>query len=207
MFNLYKSLIKPLADVLSAIVLLVMLSPVIVCSGILLVFANRGRVFFLQKRPGLNARVFTIIKFKTMRDAFDDYGRPLPDDLRLTRIGRIVRSASLDELLQLINVLKGEMSIVGPRPLLVGYLPRYSKEQMRRHEVKPGITGLAQVNGRNSINWEDKFRLDVEYVDRMSFWLDMKILMMTFLNVVRRKGISADGHATMEEFKGTNYGT
>lgn len=139
-----------------------------------------------------------------MRDAFDDKGLPLVDEVRLTKFGRFVRSASLDELLQLVNVLKGDMSLVGPRPLLMQYLPRYSKEQARRHEVKPGITGWAQVNGRNTISWEEKFRLDVEYVDNQSFLLDCKILWITFLNVIRRKGISAEGHATMEEFKGTN---
>ena len=137
-----------------------------------------------------------------MRDAFDKEGFPLPDDLRLTKVGSIVRSASLDELLQLINVLKGDMSLIGPRPLLMQYLSRYSLEQARRHEVKPGITGWAQVNGRNAISWEQKFKLDVEYVEKQSFALDIKILWMTFLNVIQRKGISADGHVTMEEFKG-----
>lgn len=137
-----------------------------------------------------------------MRDAFDDKGAPLPDEVRLTKVGKFVRSASIDELLQLINVLKGEMSLVGPRPLLMQYLERYSPVQARRHEVKPGITGLAQVNGRNAIGWEEKFGLDVEYVDKQSFWLDCKILLMTFLNVIKRKGISSDGHVTMEEFKG-----
>ena len=162
------------------------------------------KVFLFQQRPGLNARPFTIIKFKTMRDALDDKGAPLSDEVRLTKIGRFVRSASLDELLQLVNVLKGDMSLVGPRPLLMHYLPRYSKEQACRHDVKPGITGWAQVKGRNSISWEEKFRLDIEYVDKQSFWLDCKILWLTFLNVTQRKGISADGHATMEEFKGSN---
>ena len=139
-----------------------------------------------------------------MRDAFDDEGKPLPDHLRLTKVGQYVRSASLDELLQLINVLKGNMSLVGPRPLLIQYLSRYCQEQSRRHNVRPGITGWAQVNGRNAISWEEKFRLDVDYVDKQSFWLDCKILWMTFLNVIQRKGISADGHATMEEFKGNS---
>ncbi len=137
-----------------------------------------------------------------MRDAFDNDGIPLSDDVRLTKVGSIVRSASLDELLQLVNVLKGDMSLVGPRPLLIQYLSRYSPEQSRRHEVKPGITGWAQVNGRNEISWEQKFKYDVEYVEKLSFILDFKILRMTFLNVLRRKGISADGHVTMEEFKG-----
>ncbi len=137
-----------------------------------------------------------------MRDAFDDSGKPLPDQVRLTKVGKFVRSASLDELLQLINVLKGDMSLVGPRPLLMQYLERYTPEQARRHEVKPGITGWAQVNGRNAISWEKKFKYDVEYVEKQSFILDIKILWMTFINVIQRKGISADGHVTMEEFKG-----
>ena len=189
---------------MSAFVLLVILSPIIVSSGLLLFLTNRGKVFFFQQRPGLNARPFIIIKFKTMRDDFDDQGNPLPDEVRLTKVGRFVRSASLDELLQLVNVLKGDMSLVGPRPLLMHYLPRYSIEQARRNEVKPGITGWAQVNGRNAISWEEKFRLDVDYVDKQSFVMDVKILWMTFLNVIKRKDISAEGHATIEEYKGTN---
>ncbi len=170
---------------------------------LILALVNKGNVFFLQERPGYKAKPFKIIKFKTMRDAFDQKGDPLPDEDRLTKIGQFVRSASLDELLQLINVLKGNMSLVGPRPLLMQYLARYNTEQLRRHEVKPGITGWAQVNGRNAIKWEEKFRLDVEYVDRQSFFLDIKILGMTLLNVIKRKGISADGHVTMEEFMGS----
>lgn len=138
-----------------------------------------------------------------MMDAFDEKGNPLPDELRLTKVGKFVRSASIDELLQLINVLKGDMSLVGPRPLLMHYLERYSAEQARRHEVKPGITGWAQVNGRNAISWEQKFKLDVQYVEKQSFILDLMILWITFLNVIKRKGISADGHVTMEEFKGS----
>ncbi len=137
-----------------------------------------------------------------MVDAFDSHGNPLPDEERLTKIGKFVRSASLDELLQLVNVIKGDMSLIGPRPLLMRYLPRYSSEQARRHEVKPGITGWAQVNGRNAISWEQKFKYDVEYVDNQTLILDLKILWLTFLNVIQRKGISSDGHATMEEFKG-----
>jgi len=200
----YKKLVKPIADFWSALLLLVILTPIIVITIFLLAFVHRGSVFFLQQRPGLNSFPFKIIKFKTMRDSFDSNGIPLPDEERLTKVGQFVRSASFDELLQLVNVLKGDMSLVGPRPLLMHYLPRYSKEQARRHEVKPGITGWAQVNGRNAINWEEKFRLDVEYVDKQSFWLDCKILWMTFLNVIQRKGISADGHVTMAEFMGEN---
>jgi lipopolysaccharide/colanic/teichoic acid biosynthesis glycosyltransferase len=200
--NSYKNIVKPIADFWSALLLLVILSPIILITILFLAFANRGSIFFFQQRPGLNSLPFKIIKFKTMRDAYDENGKPLPDELRLTKVGKFVRSASIDELLQLINVLKGEMSLVGPRPLLMQYLERYTPEQARRHEVKPGITGWAQVNGRNAIGWEKKFRLDIEYVDMQSFWLDCKILWMTFLNVIQRKGISADGHATMGEFGG-----
>jgi undecaprenyl phosphate N,N'-diacetylbacillosamine 1-phosphate transferase len=200
----YIKIVKPVADFWSALLLLVILSPVILLTIFLLAFANRGSVFFFQQRPGVNSLPFKIIKFKTMRDAYDENGNPLADELRLTKVGKFVRSASIDELLQLINVLKGDMSLVGPRPLLMQYLERYTLIQARRHEVKPGITGWAQVNGRNTLSWEEKFKLDVEYVEKVSFSLDLKILWMTFLNVVQRKGISADGHATMEEFKGLN---
>ena len=186
-----------------SIFLLILLSPLILFTAILLFLTNRGKIFFFQQRPGLKNKPFYIVKFKTMVDAFDSQGNPLPDEERLTKIGKFVRSASLDELLQLVNVIKGDMSLIGPRPLLMRYLPRYSSEQARRHEVKPGITGWAQVNGRNALSWEDKFKLDVEYVEKVSFSLDLKILWMTFLNVVQRKGISADGHATMEEFRGS----
>jgi lipopolysaccharide/colanic/teichoic acid biosynthesis glycosyltransferase len=179
-----------------------MLSPFILITILLLLIANKGSVFFLQMRPGLNAQPFKIIKFKTMRDAFDEYGKPLPDAIRLTKVGRFIRATSLDEVLQLINVLKGEMSLVGPRPLLMQYLERYTPEQARRHQVKPGITGWAQVNGRNAISWEEKFSYDVEYVNKQSLLLDIKILWMTIVNVLQRKGISADGQATMDEFMG-----
>ena len=199
---MFKHFIKPLGDFFIALFLLIILSPIILFTAILLFLANNGKVFFFQQRPGLNSKPFKIVKFKTMRDAFDKDGIPLPDDVRLTKVGSIVRSSSLDELLQLVNVLKGDMSLVGPRPLLMQYISRYSPEQSRRHEVKPGITGWAQVNGRNAISWEQKFRFDVEYVEKQSFTLDIKILWMTFLNVIQRKGISADGHVTMEEFKG-----
>ena len=199
---MYRHFIKPLCDFFIALFLLIILSPIILLTAILLFLTNNGKVFFFQQRPGLNSKPFKIIKFKTMRDAFDKEGIPLPDDLRLTKVGTIFRSASLDELLQLINVLKGDMSLIGPRPLLMQYLPRYSPEQAKRHNVKPGITGWAQVNGRNAISWEEKFKLDVEYVEKQSLLLDMKILWMTFINVLQRKGINADGHVTMEEFKG-----
>jgi undecaprenyl phosphate N,N'-diacetylbacillosamine 1-phosphate transferase len=198
---MYKYISKPLADFFAALILMFVLCPIIVLTAIFLFISNKGSVFFFQQRPGLNSKPFKIVKFKTMRDAFDEKGAPLPDEVRLTKVGNIVRSASLDELLQLVNVIKGDMSIVGPRPLLMQYLSRYSPEQSKRHNVKPGITGLAQVNGRNAISWEQKFKYDVEYVEKQSFLLDMKILWLTFINVAKRKGISADGHATMEEFK------
>jgi undecaprenyl phosphate N,N'-diacetylbacillosamine 1-phosphate transferase len=199
---MYRHFIKPLCDFFIALFLLTILSPIILLTAILLFLANNGKIFFFQQRPGLNSKPFKIVKFKTMMDAFDNAGIPLPDHVRLTMVGSIVRSVSVDELLQLINVLKGDMSLVGPRPLLMQYLSRYSLDQARRHEVKPGITGWAQVNGRNAISWEQKFKYDVEYVEKQSFNLDIKILWMTFLNVIQRKGISADGHVTMEEFKG-----
>ncbi len=199
---MYKAIVKRIFDFIVALFLLFILSPLIFLTIVFLAIANRGNIFFLQLRPGLQGKSFKIIKFKTMCDVFDLSGNPLPDEDRLTKIGQLVRSVSLDELLQLINVLKGDMSLVGPRPLLTQYLSRYTPEQLRRHNVRPGITGWAQVNGRNALSWEEKFKLDVEYVEKVSFALDMKILCMTFLNVVQRKGISADGCATMEEFRG-----
>jgi lipopolysaccharide/colanic/teichoic acid biosynthesis glycosyltransferase len=201
--NGYRDGVKPVSDLFAAVVLLVLLFPILVSTTVVLAFAHRGAVFFLQERPGRGAKPFKIIKFKTMRDEWDAQGLPLPDEKRLTRVGRWVRSASLDELLQLVNVVKGDMSLVGPRPLLMRYLPRYSPEQYRRHEVKPGITGWAQVNGRNAISWEEKFALDVEYVERQSFTVDILILWKTVGSVFARRGISAQGHATMEEFWGT----
>jgi lipopolysaccharide/colanic/teichoic acid biosynthesis glycosyltransferase len=199
---LYKKLIKPIADLLIGLLLLFVLSPVIVLTMLFLAIANRGNVFFLQLRPGLNGKPFRIIKFKTMRDAFDENGTPLPDQVRLTKIGQFVRSTSLDELLQLVNVLKGDMSLVGPRPLLMQYLERYSSEQSRRHEVKPGITGWAQVNGRNAISWPEKFKLDVYYVNHQSFWLDLKILLLTVQKVFLRANINASTESPMEPFLG-----
>lgn len=199
---MYKGFIKYVGDFIFSFILLILLSPLILLTAVFLFLANRDKVFFFQQRPGLNSKPFFIVKFKTMRDAFDDNGELLPDEIRLTKVGRIIRSTSLDELLQLINVLKGDMSLVGPRPLLMRYLPRYSERQAKRNKVKPGITGWAQVNGRNAISWEQKFEFDVEYVEKQSFLLDLKILWLTFLNVIQRKGISADGQATMDEFKG-----
>lgn len=198
---MYKHFIKPLCDFIIALLLLIILSPIILFTAILLFFTNNGKVLFFQQRPGLNTKPFKIIKFKTMKDAFNNEGVPLPDDVRLTKVGSIIRSASLDELLQLINVLKGEMSLVGPRPLLMQYLTRYSPEQAKRHDVKPGITGWAQVNGRNAISWEQKFNFDIDYVEKQSLYLDLKILCITFINVICRNGINEDGNVTSSEFK------
>ncbi|MBE3573595.1 MAG: sugar transferase [Moorella humiferrea] len=195
--------IKRLIDFFVAFIGLIILSPLLILIA-LLVRVNMGApVLFRQVRPGLHSRPFILYKFRTMRDLRDDEGCLLPDEMRLTRLGRILRSTSLDELPELFNVLKGEMSLVGPRPLLMEYLNRYTPEQARRHEVKPGITGWAQVNGRNAITWEEKFKLDVWYVDNWNLGLDLKILGTTFIKVLKREGISAGGHATMPEFRGS----
>lgn len=195
---------KIIFDKSIALVYLILSSPVILAVMGLLFFANHGRIFFIQQRPGINGRPFNIIKFKTMSDRTDQTGQLLPDAERLHGIGKIIRKLSIDELPQLINVLKGDMSIVGPRPLLMEYLPLYSSEQARRHDVRPGITGWAQVNGRNAINWQDKFKLDVWYVDNMSFLLDLKILWLTLLKVTKSEGITQSGHATAEKFRGNS---
>lgn len=196
------SLEKRFFDLLFAVLILVLTFPVALAAFIILLFSNRGHVFFLQKRPGLHGKPFHIIKFKTMNDISDKSGKLLPDARRLTRAGRLIRKTSLDELPQLINVLKGDMSFVGPRPLLMEYLPLYSPEQARRHDVRPGITGWAQVNGRNAISWDNKFKLDVWYVDNMSFLLDLKILWLTLFKVIKSEGITQNGHATAEKFRG-----
>lgn len=195
-------MIKRVFDIAIGIVLLAVLAPLFAVLAIAVAW-NMGRpVLFRQLRPGLHGRPFEMIKFRTMRDAVDGDGRPLPDAERLTALGRFLRAASLDELPELWNVLKGDMSLVGPRPLLMEYMELYSPEQARRHEVKPGITGWAQVNGRNAISWEEKFRHDVWYVDNRSFLLDLKILLLSVVKVLSRQGISADGEATMPRFKG-----
>lgn len=199
---MYQTFFKRVFDCAFAIGLLIVSSPILGCAILVLLIQNKGKVFFLQQRPGLKGKPFKIIKLKTMRDLFDEKGEALPDEKRLTRIGKLIRSLSIDELPQLLNVLKGDMSIIGPRPLLMSYLDRYSKEQAKRHNVRPGITGWAQVNGRNAISWEEKFKFDVEYVENLNFSLDIKILYMTFLNVLFRKNINSKEHATMEEFKG-----
>ncbi len=191
-------------DRLLALTGLLLASPVFVLVWMVLMVANRGEPFFTQQRPGLNGRIFRIIKFRTMNNRRGEDGELLPDADRLTAAGRFVRKTSLDEIPQLINVLVGDMSLIGPRPLLVDYLSLYSREQARRHEVRPGITGWAQVNGRNAIDWETRFALDVWYVDHLSFLLDLKILGLTVLKVFRSEGISAAGSATMEKFTGSD---
>ena len=195
--------IKRLFDIIVSAVAVILLLPVLLIVMLLVRIKLGSPVFFRQVRPGKDCKPFKMIKFRTMLDAIDSTGNPLPDSERLTKFGAFLRSTSLDEVPGLWNVLKGDMSLVGPRPLLVEYLELYSPEQARRHEVRPGITGWAQVNGRNAISWEDKFKLDVWYVDNHSFWLDFKILLLTVKKVFLREGISADGEATMSKFKGT----
>lgn len=203
MKSIYKNYIKRVLGFLIALTALVCLSPLLLVVTIWLHFANRGAgAFFLQERPGKDGRIFKIVKFKTMTDERDDTGNLLPDSQRLTRVGRFVRSTSIDELPQLFNVLNGDMAIIGPRPLLVRYLPLYSPEQARRHEVRPGITGWAQCHGRNALSWDEKFKLDVWYVDHCSLLTDLKIILITVRKVLAHDGISQNGQATMEEFKG-----
>lgn len=199
---MYIRFIKPFFDVLFSAAALFITLPITLFVFIGLFFANKGQSFFVQARPGLKGKTFYVIKFKTMTDERDASGNLLPDEKRLKGVGKFVRKTSLDELPQLINVLKGDMSFVGPRPLLTEYLPLYDARQRRRHEVKPGITGWAQVNGRNTISWEKKFEYDTWYVDHLSFFLDIKILLLTVLKVLRAEGISSEQSVTMEKFKG-----
>lgn len=202
---MYNSFLKRLLDLIIAFLACLIMSPFIIVITLWLHFANKGSgAFFFQKRPGKNGKIFKVIKYKTMTDERDQNGNLLPDEKRLTKVGRFVRSTSIDELPQLINVLKGDMALIGPRPLLVEYLPLYSKEQARRHDVRPGITGWAQVNGRNAISWKKKFELDIWYVDHCSFTLDMKIVFLTIKKVFKREGISSDTSVTMEMFNGNN---
>lgn len=202
---MYRNFFKRFFDIILSITALLVLSPLLLLFTIVLSLANRGAgTFFTQQRPGKGEKIFKLIKFKTMTDEQDETGKLLPDAKRLTKTGKIIRSLSIDELPQLINVLKGDMSLVGPRPLLVHYLPLYSREQARRHEVRPGITGWAQVQGRNSIDWDKRFELDVWYVDHLSLGLDIKILWMTVMKVFKREGINAVGAATMKPFKGND---
>ena len=203
MKGIYRNYIKRFFDFLIALVALICLSPLLLVVTIWLHFANKGAgAFFVQERPGKDAKIFKIIKFKTMTDERDASGELLPDSKRLTRVGRFVRATSIDELPQLFNVLVGDMAIIGPRPLLVRYLPLYSPEQARRHEVRPGITGWAQCHGRNTLSWAEKFKLDVWYVDHCSFMTDLKIILITIKKVVARDGISHQGQDTMEAFNG-----
>ena len=200
---MYKNLLKRILDFSIALFAFLIALPIflLVCIG--LGIANRGKIFFIQPRPGKNGKIFRIIKFKTMNDFKDKEGHLLPDEIRLTVVGQIVRKTSLDEIPQLINVILGDMSLVGPRPLLIEYMPLYNDFQKRRHEVRPGITGWAQVNGRNAISWEEKFAFDVWYVDHVSFALDIKIMFLTVLKIFKSEGISAAGVATMPKFMGS----
>ena len=202
---MYKSFFKRIIDFVISLIALICLSPILLFVTIWLHFANKGAgAFFLQERPGKDAKIFKIIKFKTMTDERDDEGNLLSDEVRMTKAGKFVRSTSIDELPQLINVLKGDMALIGPRPLLVQYLPLYNKEQARRHEVRPGITGWAQCHGRNAISWKEKFKLDVWYVDNCSLTTDLKVIYLTIDKVIRRADISHEGSATMEAFNGNN---
>lgn len=202
---MYKSYLKRIVDFIIVLILLLIIWPILLGISLWLHFANKGAgAFFTQERPGKDGKIFKVIKFKTMTDERDADGNLLPDADRLTKIGKFIRSTSIDELPQLINVLKGDMSLIGPRPLLPQYLPLYSKEQMRRHEVRPGITGWAQCNGRNAITWAEKFRLDVWYVDNISLWTDIKIIVITVKKVFKREDISSATSVTMEYFDGTN---
>jgi lipopolysaccharide/colanic/teichoic acid biosynthesis glycosyltransferase len=199
---MYARVFKRLIDFMAALVGLIMLSPIIIITIIWLAIANKGKPFFIHQRPGKNEKIFNLIKFKTMNDKKDEQGEFLPFDQRVTKVGAIIRKYSLDEILQLINVLKGDMSLIGPRPLLVQYLPLYNETQKRRHEVKPGITGWAQVNGRNTILWVKKFEYDVWYVDHVSFMLDLKILLLTIKKVLIKEGINNSESLNMTTFTG-----
>ncbi|WP_055447251.1 sugar transferase [Lacinutrix mariniflava] len=201
---MYKTLLKPIFDFLLALIGFAILSPFFLIVLVLLMFNNQGKPFFFQKRPGKNGKIFKVIKFKTMNDKKDDKGILLPDAKRLTELGKFVRKTSLDELPQLINVLKGDMSLIGPRPLLPEYIPLYTPAQSKRHNVKPGITGWAQVNGRNAISWKKKFELDIWYVENISFKLDIKILLKTVFKVIKSEGINAVDAVTTEKFTGLN---
>ena len=196
--------VKRLIDIICSAVGIIILSPILVIVAILIRVKLGSPIFFTQDRVGKDGNIFKMIKFRTMLDAVDKWGEPLPDEERMTPFGQLLRSTSIDELPELINVFKGDMSLVGPRPLLVEYKELYSPEQFRRHEVRPGITGWAQVNGRNTLDWSERFKLDVDYVDNHSIIMDIKILFMTVLKVVKRDGISQDGHVTMEKFNGNN---
>jgi lipopolysaccharide/colanic/teichoic acid biosynthesis glycosyltransferase len=198
---MYKNYIKRPFDFFLSTFAFIIASPIFLLVTLFLLISNKGKAFFFQARPGKNEKIFKVIKFKTMNDKKDKDGNLLPDSERLTEVGSFVRKTSLDEIPQLLNVIKGDMSLIGPRPLLVQYLDRYNKTQKRRHEVRPGITGWAQVNGRNAISWEKKFEYDVWYVDNISFFLDLKIFFLTIWKIFKREGISGEGEVTMSEFK------
>jgi lipopolysaccharide/colanic/teichoic acid biosynthesis glycosyltransferase len=200
--QLYRNYLKRFFDLIVSLVAFSLLLPLFIIVTVLLYIANQGKPFFVQRRPGKDGRIFRLVKFKTMNDRKDAAGNLLSDAERLTAVGSFIRKTSLDEIPQLINVIKGEMSLIGPRPLLVEYLPLYNDTQKRRHEVRPGITGWAQVNGRNAIGWKEKFELDVWYVDNMSLLLDCKIIIFTLMKVVKSEGVSQQGHVTMTKFEG-----
>ena len=201
---MYRLFFKSVLDILVSIIVLLITLPVIIIVFCILGFQNKGKVFFFQDRPGFHQKAFRIIKFKTMTDAKDVDGKLLPDNQRITKAGKIIRRLSIDELPQLLNVIKGDMSLIGPRPLLFKYIPLYSAEQLRRHDVRPGITGWAQVNGRNSISWKQKFDFDIFYVDNLSFILDIKILWKTFIKVIRTEGVNQTLDKPMQPFDGEN---
>lgn len=199
---MYRNLFKRILDFVCSLIGFIILLPIFLFLTIFLTIANNGKPFFFQQRPGKNNKIFEVVKFRTMNDKKDAQGNLLSDKDRLTSLGRFIRKTSLDEIPQLINVIKGDMSLVGPRPLLLEYLPLYNEQQIRRHEVRPGITGWAQINGRNAISWKDKFELDVWYVDNISISLDIRILLQTILKVFKSEGISSDTSLTMEKFEG-----
>lgn len=201
--GLYRKYFKRPMDFILSLMAIVVLSPVLIIVGILVRVKLGSPVLFKQKRPGLNEKIFTMYKFRTMTDEKDENGELLPNRIRLTKFGRILRATSLDELPELFNILKGDMSIIGPRPLLIEYLPIYNEIQKHRHDVRPGLSGLAQVNGRNAISWEEKFDYDIEYVETISFSLDVKLIVQTFLKVFKREGVNKSENVTMEKFKGT----
>lgn len=205
--GVYEKYIKRPQDMLCALLALIVLSPILFITAFLVGVKLGSPVIFKQERPGLNGKIFTLYKFRTMTDERDSEGNLLPDEVRLTKFGKLLRSTSLDELPELLNILFGDIAVIGPRPLLVEYLPRYNAEQRRRHEVRPGLSGLAQVNGRNAISWEDKFKYDIQYVDHVTFLGDWKIIFQTILNVIKRDGINSETAATMEVFMGTEEKT
>ena len=202
---MYRKGVKRVIDISVSVLAILILSPLLLVTAMIILLLLGRPIFYTQQRPGLHGIPFRIIKFRTMRNIVDSKGQPLPDEERLTKVGRFLRSTSIDELPELFNIFIGQMSLIGPRPLLMEYLPLYSKEQMRRHEVRPGLTGLAQVNGRNALSWEDRLAYDIEYVDNVSLWLDVKIVIKSIMVVISRKGIEYQGTVSDEKFKGTHH--